>query len=297
MSKRKRTTPPVTYILGDIGGQVDIFEQALRSIGINTETLIIPRHITLVQVGDVIRLHDSPRLDSAKTFEIADTLLRNNPDNYIQLWGNHEYGALQWRVPGSGWKLDNTLRNTLTRSMRKWFDAGQTSVAAAVGDTLITHAGLTHGYWEKIGSPATAQEAADLLNEEAVTVLSNKGVAPYGYLLNRYTEAMDTNYLWAESAMETYPSWLLSDDDMPFDQVHGHDTPYDHNYSVLKPHTRLVVAENLSVDKVNRRTLLRVGDRTITCVDWTLTDRLHECSWDLLALDPFCTTDAGLLYA
>lgn len=286
MSKRKRTTPPVTYVLGDIGGQVDIFEQALRSIGINTETLIVPHYITLIQVGDVIRLHDSPKLDSAKALDIADRLKKNNPDNYIQLWGNHEYGALQWRVPGSGWKIDNVLRNKLTNGMRGWFDAGDTTVAVAVGETLITHAGLTNGYWKQIGSPSSAQEAAEILNADSPNVLGQRNMAPHGYLLNRYTEEMDTNYLWAESAMETYPSWLLSEDEMPFDQVHGHDTPYDHNYSVLKPHTKRVVAENLRVDKPNRRTILQVGDRTITCVDWTLTDRVHECSWDLLSLDP-----------
>lgn len=285
MSTEQRADEGTTYVIGDIGGQLDIFEQSLRSVGVNTETMTIPEGVTVVQLGDVIRMHDSPRLDNISVLALVNELRVNNPGRYHQLWGNHEYGALHFHLPGTHWKVEDTHRAALTSAMQEWLYAGCTELAVAVGDTLITHAGLTHGYWQEIGSPQTATEAAAALNSRSASLLSTKARAPYGYILNRYTAELDTNILWAEAAMETYPSWLVTDDEMPFNQVHGHDTPYSHEYGRLKPHTPLAVAERMTVDKENRRTVFNIGARTITCVDWSLSDRIHEASWEVLGLD------------
>lgn len=285
MSTVQRAAEGTTFVIGDIGGQLDIFEQSLRSIGVNPETMVIPEGTTVVQLGDAIRMHDSPQLDNRAVLALVDGLRRNNPGRYIQLWGNHEYGAFHWHLPGTHWKVEEAHRKALIAAMQDWIDSGHTNVAVAIGDTLVTHAGLTHGYWQQIGSPQTAAEAAAALNALSKELVTTKARAPYGYILNRYTAEMDTNILWAEAATETYPSWLNSDSEMPFDQVHGHDTPYSHEYGRLKPHTPRLVAENLTVDKENRRTVLSVGDRTITCVDWVLGENQHEASWDVLALE------------
>lgn len=274
-----------TYIIGDIGGQLDIFEQSLRSIGVDTDSMTIPDGVTVVQLGDVIRMHDSPHLDNTAVLDVVDRLRSNNPDSYLQLWGNHEYGALHWHLPGTHWKVEESRREVLTHAMQEWLNAGLTDIAVAVGDTLVTHAGLTHGFWKQVGSPATAQEAADALNSSAKELLTTKARAPYGYILNRYTPAMDANVLWAEAAMETYPSWLQGEDEMPFHQVHGHDTPYSHEHARLKPHTPRAVAERLTVDSEKRRTVFNVSGRTITCVDWVLGEVEHETSWEVLSLE------------
>jgi len=284
MSTEQRETEGTTFVIGDIGGQLDIFEQALRSVGVNTETMVIPEGVTVIQLGDVIRMHDSPHLDNIAVLALVDNLRRTNPEQYIQLWGNHEYGALHWHLPGTHWRVEEDHRNALTDAMQDWLDTGCTDIAVAVGETLVTHAGLTHGYWEQIGSPSTAAEAAAVLNGLSGELITTKARAPYGYILNRYTAEPDTNVLWAEAATETYPSWI-SGAEMPFNQVHGHDTPYSHEYSRLKPHTPRAVAERLTVDEANRRTILSIGDRTITCVDWVLGENHHESSWDVLALD------------
>lgn len=284
MSTEQREAEGTTFIIGDIGGQLDIFEQSLRSIGVNTETMVIPKGVTVVQLGDVIRMNDSPQLDNLGVLTLVDGLLRNNPGRYVQLWGNHEYGALHWHLPGTHWRVEEDHRNALIASMQDWVDAGQTNLAVAIGDTLVTHAGLTHGYWQEIGSPRSAAEAAAALNGRSKELVTTKATSAYGYILNRYTAEMDTNVLWAEAATETYPSWLDSGATMPFHQVHGHDTPYSHEYGRLKPHTPLRVAENLTVDVENRRTILTVGKRTITCVDWVLGENVHEASWDVLSL-------------
>lgn len=284
MSTEQRAAEGTTFVIGDIGGQLDIFEQSLRSVGVNTETMTIPEGVTVVQLGDVIRMHDSPHLDNLSVLALVNGLRRNNPGRYIQLWGNHEYGALHFHLPGTHWKVEDRHRHALTSAMQDWLAAGRTDVAVAVGDTLITHAGLTHGYWRSIGAPGNAADAADALNSLSRELISTKARAPYGYILNRYTAELDTNVLWAEAAMETYPSWLVSDDEMPFNQVHGHDTPYSHEYSRLKPHTPRAVAERMSVDKEKRRTVFRVDGRTITCVDWTLGEGSHESPWEVLSL-------------
>jgi hypothetical protein len=285
MSTEQRAAEGTTFVIGDIGGQLDIFEQSLRSVGVNTETMVIPEGVTVVQLGDVIRMHDSPQLDNMAVLALVDGLRRNNPGRYIQLWGNHEYGAFHWHLPGTHWKVETDHRNSLVAAMQDWITAGHTNIAVAIGDTLVTHAGLTHGYWKQIGSPQSAAEAASALNGLSKELVSTKARAPYGYILNRYTAEMDTNVLWAEAATETYPSWLGGGSEMPFHQVHGHDTPYSHEYGRLKPHTPRVVAENLTVDSENRRTILNVGDRTITCVDWVLGENHHEASWDVLSLN------------
>jgi hypothetical protein len=286
MSTEQRAAEGTTFVIGDIGGQLDIFEQSLRSVGVNTETMSIPEGVTVVQLGDVIRMHDSPHLDNLSVLALVNGLRRNNPGRYIQLWGNHEYGALHFHLPGTHWRVEDRHRSALTAAMQDWLDAGRTDVAVAVGDTLITHAGLTHGYWQFIGSPNNAADAADALNLLSRELISTKARAPYGYILNRYTAELDTNVLWAEAATETYPSWLVTDDEMPFNQVHGHDTPYSHEYSRLKPHTPRAVAERLSVDKEKRRTVFRVDGRTITCVDWTLGEGTHQSPWEVLSLEP-----------
>lgn len=284
MSTEQRETEGVTFVIGDIGGQLDIFEQSLRSVGVDTDAMVIPDGVTVVQLGDVIRMHESPHLNNIAVLSLVNSLRRNNPGKYIQLWGNHEYGALHWHLPGTHWKMNEANRSPLTYGMQKWLDAGHTDIAVAVGDTLITHAGLTHGYWRQIGSPQTAEGAAEALNTHSKSLIETKARSPYGYILNRYTAEMDTNVLWAEAAMETYPSWLNSGEEMPFSQVHGHDTPYSHEYGRLKPHTPRAVAERLTVDRLNRRTVFNVSGRTITCVDWTLSDHEHEASWEVLAL-------------
>lgn len=233
VSGRDRTPAgmDITHVLGDVGGRLEIFRRTLISIGIDPDFPVIPAGLTLVQVGDIVRLHDSPVFDNAGCLALAARLALLNPHSYTQLWGNHEYGAVNWQFPGSPWQLPATAVRDLPALMGPW--AG--SIAAAVGNTLITHAGLTQGRWVALGLPATAQAAADVLNNRRSSILRRR--APLGWILNGRRASMFTDCLWAEAATETYPSWLPSGAAMPFDQVHGHDTPFNYDRPVQGPHS------------------------------------------------------------
>lgn len=270
-----------TYVIGDIGGRLEIFRRTLLNLGINPDSPVIPQDTTLIQVGDIVRMYSGPAFDNEGCLNLATRLQLLNPDSYVQLWGNHEYGAVNWPFPGSPWRLSDSEALAIKAQMGAW--SGR--VAVAVGDTLLTHAGLTHGRWVALGRPASAHAAADKLNARSVSILARR--APLGWLLNGRRPSDFTDCLWAEAATETYPSWLHSGEAMPFDQVHGHDTPFDHDAGRIKDHAPADIAAILNVDTGNRRTMLELPrGGTFTCVDWVLTDRPHRQNWDLLQLHP-----------
>ncbi|MDP9796733.1 hypothetical protein J2S43_005245 [Catenuloplanes nepalensis] len=187
-------------IVGDVGGCADQLAAALPA-------LVADPEITVVQAGDLV--DRGP--DSAGVLKLVAERLREVPQRWIQLIGNHEapyagIGDPFWPEP---------LDDADARQIADWWRRDRMRVAAAVRtaqgeELLVTHAGLTVESWRALGEPVTASTAAELLNTRPDELLvSLRGP------------------LWAETGPDLYHGWLTGTEFPPFGQVHGHDTIVD----------------------------------------------------------------------
>jgi len=200
-------------VIGDVGGHATPLRHELARLGARPDGSL-PDDLTVVQVGDLI--HRGP--DSAQVVDLVDHYLRTQPDQWIQLVGNHEAHYL--KPPVFAWS--ETLSRKHIRIVKGWWHDGSAVVAAAVEASyesiLITHAGITAEFWATaLGGPPTAAEAARRINHlakaDADTVF-RAGVMLHG------TTASDAGPLWADTMTELLPGW--ADTQMPFSQIHGH---------------------------------------------------------------------------
>jgi len=90
------------------------------------------------------------------------------------------------------------------------------AVAGVDKGRLVSHGGLTHGLWREIGSPATAQEAADALEELYRNTIYQGDSYALGHAPN-----FSANPIFADPLLETYPSWITAEEPCPFGQIHG----------------------------------------------------------------------------
>jgi hypothetical protein len=98
------------------------------------------------------------------------------------------------------------------------------AVPTAVGEHLVTHAGVTAEFWQTtLGGPTSARDAAAALNSLAAQ--GSEDVFRAGHMLSGTVDEGPVGPLWSSAATELLPSWL--DRELPFSQVHGHSTVYD----------------------------------------------------------------------
>lgn len=200
-------------VIGDVGGHAEPLRLELARLGAGADGSL-PDDLTVVQVGDLI--HRGP--DSARVVEIVDDYLARQPDQWIQLIGNHEAHYLQ--PPVFAWS--ETLSRKHIRLIRRWWQSGSAAVAVAIEAAhesfLITHAGITAEFWANaLGGPPTAAEAASRINDLARA--GAESVFRAGVMLHGKT-ASDAGPLWADTMTELLPGW--ADRQMPFSQIHGH---------------------------------------------------------------------------
>jgi calcineurin-like phosphoesterase family protein len=200
-------------VIGDVGGHAGPLRRELARLGARPDGSL-PDDLIVIQVGDLI--HRGP--DSAEVVDTVDHYLRTQPDQWIQLIGNHEAHYL--RPPVFAWP--ETLDANHVRIIKRWWQDGSAGVAAAVEASyesiLITHAGITAEFWASVlGGPSTAAEAARRINELATTDADT--VFRAGTMLHG-TTASDAGPLWADTMTELLPGW--ADTRMPFSQIHGH---------------------------------------------------------------------------
>jgi hypothetical protein len=202
-------------LIGDVGGHAGQLRHELGRLGAHTDGSL-PEDLIVVQVGDLI--HRGP--DSAEVVGIVDRYLRTQPNQWIQLIGNHEAHYVQPPV----FRWPEVLDRRTIRILSRWWQSGAAVVAAAVDTAdesfLITHAGITAEFWATIlGGPDTAAEAAGRINELARTGAAT--VFRAGILLHGATTP-DAGPLWADTTTELLPGWV--DSHMPFSQIHGHNS-------------------------------------------------------------------------
>lgn len=207
-------------VIGDIGGHADALRAELVRLGADPDTGRLPDDLVIVQVGDLV--HRGPESD--RVVADVDQLIREQPARWLQLVGNHE--ALYLRRPAFDWP--QRLGDQAVATLRRWWDTGRMRAAVALRTEaepyLVTHAGVTVGYWQDdLGAPATAAEAADRLNELAGR--GDERLFRAGEMLGGGRPHPAAGPLWAAASTELVPGWLRVR--APFSQLHGHTSLFD----------------------------------------------------------------------
>lgn len=238
-------------VIGDVAGHRAELVGELTRLGADPATGRLPPDLVVVQVGDLV--HRGP--DSAGVVALVDRYLTEAPGQWLQLVGNHE--AQYLREPAFSWP--EQLPDAAAETLRRWWDTGQLRVAAAVTTRaesfLITHAGLTAGFWRAVlGAPADARAAARALN--ALPGGRRDVVFRAGELLGRRRD-QGAGPLWATAATELVPSWR--DATLPFSQVHGHTSIYDWQRRVFAGPPATAAAAELASEAKHAVVTLRGG--------------------------------------
>ncbi len=207
-------------VVGDVGGHRRALRAELVRLGADPRTGRLPADLTVVQVGDLV--HRGP--DSEGVIGLVDGYLRHQPEQWLQLVGNHE--AQYLRDPAFTWpqRLDAATADIL----RRWWGDGRMRVAAAITgdgeDILVTHAGLTAAFWRAdLGAPGGARAAAAALN--ALVEVHDDVLFRPGQMLGGGRPAPRAGPIWATARGELVSSWLGVA--MPFSQIHGHSSVFD----------------------------------------------------------------------
>lgn len=202
-------------VVGDVGGHAEELRAELTRLGADPVTGRLPAGLVVVQVGDLV--HRGP--DSAGVVALVDAYLADQPGQWVQLVGNHE--AQYLRRPAFEWP--EKLPPEPVEALRRWWKTGEmvaaVSITSATERFLVTHAGLTRGFWaEVLSGVADPGRAAAALNSfagrhEAVLFLG-------GQMLGGGRPNALAGPVWAAAATELLPSWLGGP--LPFSQIHGH---------------------------------------------------------------------------
>lgn len=211
-----------TAVIGDVGGHVTELRTELSRLGARDDGTL-PDDLGVIQVGDLV--HRGPH--SAEVVSLVDRILTTQPQQWLQLAGNHE--ALYLAHPVFEWS-ERVDAETADR-LRRWWAEGSMRVAAAVvtedEEFLITHAGLTAGFWRWLGGPTSASDAADALNGLIGT--GDPALFRPGSMLRNRRGAVrprgEPGPLWAQAGAEVIGSWRGVD--LPFSQIHGHSSVVD----------------------------------------------------------------------
>jgi hypothetical protein len=274
---------PRVAVIGDIAGHLAELRAELVRLGADGGTLELPDGLTVVQLGDLV--HRGP--DSAGVIALVDRYLSRQPDQWVQLVGNHE--AQYLREPAFQWP--ERLPETSAQTLRAWWRSGTMRAAAAVSvggsQLLITHAGLTEGFWRlALAEPTSAVLAARAVNSFIGThedVLFSSGQMLGGG---------DPNYaagpIWASAGAEVIPSWLDSGTALPFDLVHGHSSVTDWRRRRFTVERR--IGELLSVDEARAHTTATLPGGRITGIDPGHSRRPHR-PWEALVLEDAAVLD------
>ena len=253
-------TPPPdrVAVIGDVGGHVAVLRAELVRLGADPDTGRIPEDLVIVQLGDLV--HRGP--DSAAVVDLVDVMLRGGQGRWVQLVGNHEAHYVADRV----FEWPEELPAAAADRLRAWWSDGSMVVAAAFrapsGDFLVTHAGLTAGFWRSVlDTPVTAAQTAARLN--ALAGRSDGALFRTGSMINGKRPSIAAGPLWAEAGRELVPSWFETR--MPFSQVHGHSTIVDWETGELRGSAAVI--HITSADPQTRHEVSRLGGGTIIGVD------------------------------
>jgi len=260
------------YIAGDASGHAQILEHWIRSIGGDPDRGWLPPGVVFIHTGDLV--HKGPESD--RCVSIADRLINRWPDRFISIWGNHDAAYVDGAPSVQGRRLVKPVKAATAATLRSWWECGRLPMAVAV-DTpreqwLITHAGLTTGYWRQLGEP-DHRTCARILNN-MVGTRAHRAFRP-GVLIHGRVSS-DAGPCWAETGRELLQPWFEHADSagrVPFSQIHGHSSVVqDYDDMQPWPHIADWVIKRVYVDRVNRRYTAQIDDQQFIGVDWLMFD-------------------------
>jgi hypothetical protein len=249
-------------IVADVHGDLALFKRLLDDAGVNVALTHVPEDVVVVQIGDLIGTGPQP----TECVRLADALMRKNEGRFIQLWGNHEAMVLFHRG-----ECPPDAPDAAVAVLEEWWRGKRPLVAmairdAALGSTLITHAGVTPLFWKEIGAESAAA-TAHTLNQ----LVGAGDLMPFrqGRLWTREARR-DVGPIWAEVNQELYLPWIeyAASDPLPFSQIHGHASPWHAPADAFWPGTPESVSARCAVLPEDCRTVMRVGGRQLISVDW-----------------------------
>lgn len=254
-------------IFGDVGGQADAFIHHLQLLGVNPEDMTVPDGLLILQVGDLVSMTGTTTHRNRQAAVLAARLLEANPGRYIQLIGNHELAALGG-IGRPGWtEEEDPGLGQLLRSLG--FTAAVGVLREGQLPLLATHAGVTYGRWNALGSPSI-EDLVGTLNADARTRLLDTR-RPGRLVTGRTNVSADEQ--WAEVNFELYQPWLNHPSEMPWVQVHGHASPWSWSACGWWPETPDAFKRITSLDHASRISRTTNGRSHFVSVNWELTDR------------------------
>ena len=280
------TTARSILVLGDIGGRVELLQSVLIRLGIRDGQM--PPTLVVLQVGDLARAGDPPGCDSFQCLDIADRLMASYPNQWLQLFGNHDLALIggSRRVTWPPASNDNPRAAAI---VDRWWEAASAKLAFSATDpvgrpALVTHAGMTVDRWQALGEPSDAAHCADLINRDVggdlVDILSPGSLV----LGSGATGQRPLDVVWPEVVHELDAPWIQLGA-MPFDQVHGHASPWNWSTETWWPGTPQSVQRATEISAVERRTVTKVADgHSLTGIDVSPAPVGSEWTWPLLVL-------------
>ena len=221
------------YVFGDTGGHLKQLFASLHEIGVDTKRGIIPEGIRIIHLGDLI--HKGP--DSSLLLETVDRLIRNNPGQWIQILGNHEFQ----HIDGSPYFWRCTCDMNDVGIINDWFEEGLANATFGIESfdsentqfevsnrpqfdipktgIFFSHAGLSWNWWNTFGRRTNPVELSEALNSLETWVITTPGE-----MLN--VHGKKPGPVWAIGNSEVFDTWNDREDVMPFAQFHGHTTSY-----------------------------------------------------------------------
>ena len=279
MDTRLHPAPDRVAFIGDVGGHLDVFIEALEQSGVDVEAGQVPAGLTVIQVGDLV--HKGP--DDDGCVELADRLLRANRGRYVQVLGNHDAHYLGG-PDVSARRGVSPIGQTAQQTLRRWVDCGLAQLAAAVdvnpyGPVLVTHAGLTAGLWEELGCPTSPGEAAKRVNG----LLADPEVAfrPGWLMTGRVDRAAGVTCV--RTGTELAAPWL-ENGSMPFSQIHGHEGVWLWSTDSWHDDVPEQVRAASTVDRERRFCWTDVAEHRLLSVDWVLGIQAPTRPWAPLVL-------------
>lgn len=245
-------------LFGDVGGHYLPFAAALQKHGIDMGSMQIPADIVVVQVGDLV--HRGPHGD--KAVAMADAFMAKFPDQWLQVLGNHE----MMHMPGAVSFFACRCSDGTVATIREWVKTRKAVVACAFQgapqglltqpETLVSHAGVSSYWWNSSGR-GTAAETAAYLNSFLPGQLDK--LDRYGVMMTGQRTSKAGPW-WAAASDEVYPSW--HNVRMPFNQVHGHTSPFMWDHDAWFPSTPRLYRDSLERFPLQRASALRGKDGT-----------------------------------
>ena len=253
-------THPRIAIIGDIGGHYEAFLKMLDYAGVDIESATIPAGLSIIQVGDLVH----KGLDSDACIQYAVRLLNNNPNQYVQLIGNHEahyLGGPDVSHRSGVYRISEASMEILTH----WWAQGIMKLSVAlrteIGDILVTHGGLTKGFYENdLVSPQTAQETSRRLNS-----IDDVSAFRPGYIMTGII-TLDAGPLCPRTGIELLAPWLDSGSVL-FHQIHGHEGVWWWPDARWHDDVPQRIRDEAVVDWVSRQSWLDIGTHRIWSID------------------------------